>query len=234
MCPRTEGALRRSGFTLIELLVVIAIIAILAAILFPVFARAREKARQTSCLSNVKQIGLGLLMYAQDFDEAFPAKWWWFVHTPTGYTLSTNYLTWAECITPYVKNDQLFQCPSRQQTQAQMPYNTFPFVYNYNGANPDGAIGIGSAGLDWCPLGDVKAPATMVMLYDGWTMDTWWLAPNHAALLNGQPGTIPWTAATWDVVKRHNEGTNCCFVDGHGKWQKSATASAFTRAADPD
>ena len=116
--------IHRRGFTLIELLVVIAIIAILAAILFPVFARAREKARQSSCLSNVKQIGLGVLMYTQDYDERFPAKWWWYVHRPAGYDLSTNYLTWAECVAPYINNDQIFQCPTYQQTQAQMPYNT--------------------------------------------------------------------------------------------------------------
>jgi len=111
----------RRGFTLIELLVVIAIIAILAAILFPVFAKAREKARQSSCLSNVKQIGLGVLQYAQDYDEKLPNKWWWFVHTPTGYTTSTNYLTWPEVVMPYIKNDQVWQCPSKQFAQAQMP-----------------------------------------------------------------------------------------------------------------
>jgi len=214
----------RRGFTLIELLVVIAIIAILAAILFPVFARAREKARQTSCLSNVKQIGLGLLMYVQDYDERFPAKWWWYPHTPSGYTLPTNYMTWAEAIAPYVKNDQLFQCASRQFSQAQMPYTTFPFAYNYNGANPDPALGSGSGGLDWCSLAEVAAPSTMVMLYDGWTMDTWWYAPNHAALINAQAGTTGWTQANWDVVRRHNGGANVCFADGHGKWLSLTSA----------
>src|SRR5512144_498244 len=83
--------LKRRGFTLIELLVVIAIIAILAAILFPVFAQAREKARQISCLSNIKQIGLGVLMYAQDYDETYPFAW-----GQTG--------AWYESVDPYIKN----------------------------------------------------------------------------------------------------------------------------------
>ncbi len=95
--------MRRSGFTLIELLVVIAIIAILAAILFPVFARAREKARANSCLSNVKQLTLGVLMYTNDYDERFPpCLISWF-----------NAPSWRARVFPYVKNTQLFQCPSR-------------------------------------------------------------------------------------------------------------------------
>ena len=89
----------RRGFTLIELLVVIAIIAILAAILFPVFARAREKARQTSCLSNVKQITLSALMYAQDYDETLP-----FGHS-YGFW-------WYQVLQPYANNEQIFYCPS--------------------------------------------------------------------------------------------------------------------------
>ena len=103
----------RKGFTLIELLVVIAIIAILAAILFPVFARAREKARQASCSSNLKQIMLGDAMYAQDFDE---------VHTYASYGSGAYYWCPTESGTPpvtvhgslhpYVKNDQIFRCPS--------------------------------------------------------------------------------------------------------------------------
>src|SRR5215467_667793 len=89
---------RKSGFTLIELLVVIAIIAILAAILFPVFAQAREKARAISCVSNMKQIGLGMMMYVQDFDETYPPNQYYFDHTtPTRWT-------WAEGVQPYIKN----------------------------------------------------------------------------------------------------------------------------------
>jgi prepilin-type N-terminal cleavage/methylation domain-containing protein len=94
--------MQRRGFTLIELLVVIAIIAILAAILFPVFAKAREKARQTSCLSNTKQLCLSFLMYVQDYDEVFPGR----VMAPTPA------VSWVALIYPYTKNSQLFRCPS--------------------------------------------------------------------------------------------------------------------------
>src|SRR5919205_3400091 len=90
------------AFTLIELLVVIAIIAILAAILFPVFAQAREKARQTACLSNTKQLGLGIMQYVQDYDGYYP-----YVRV-----LSTPNSNWGNAIYPYVKSTQVFVCPS--------------------------------------------------------------------------------------------------------------------------
>ncbi|MGE5531121.1 MAG: DUF1559 domain-containing protein, partial [Bacteroidota bacterium] len=95
----------RRGFTLIELLVVIAIIAILAAILFPVFAKAREKARQSSCLSNVKQLSLAMMQYVQDYDESFPMAWCYF-GTPEAMQI------WKIHVAPYVKNTQVFVCPS--------------------------------------------------------------------------------------------------------------------------
>src|ERR1051326_4334266 len=98
--PRTS----RSAFTLIELLVVIAIIAILAAILFPVFAQAREKARQTSCLSNHKQYALATLMYIQDYDETFPYSSYLFQNSCVA--------TFYQVVAPYVKNDQVTLCPS--------------------------------------------------------------------------------------------------------------------------
>ena len=99
---------RNRGFTLIELLVVIAIIAILAAILFPVFARAREKARQSSCLSNLKQIATATLMYAQDYDETLPR---YYHNTPLNYTPQT-------AIQPYMMNVQLWVCPSSKDPYA--------------------------------------------------------------------------------------------------------------------
>jgi prepilin-type N-terminal cleavage/methylation domain-containing protein/prepilin-type processing-associated H-X9-DG protein len=109
-------ARNRSAFTLIELLVVIAIIAILAAILFPVFAQAREKARQTSCISNLKQLSLGMLMYSQDYDETFP-QWQWDQSYSAGAFSKNNGTTlWWNAIYPYVKNVQVYACPSQRYT----------------------------------------------------------------------------------------------------------------------
>lgn len=105
---------QRSAFTLIELLVVIAIIAILAAILFPVFAQAREKARQTSCLSNMKQLGMGLIMYQQDYDETIPLNRE--CSNPVDPTFpcipGRAIMGWVDMVEPYVKNQQVFKCPS--------------------------------------------------------------------------------------------------------------------------
>src|SRR3982751_4194193 len=109
----TQTARRtRHGFTLIELLVVIAIIAILAAILFPVFAQAREKARQIACLSNTKQIGLAVLMYSQDYDETYPIAYWVPVSAAGYGSVTTATCGWAALLQPYIKNAGTFLCPS--------------------------------------------------------------------------------------------------------------------------
>jgi prepilin-type N-terminal cleavage/methylation domain-containing protein/prepilin-type processing-associated H-X9-DG protein len=125
------------GFTLIELLVVIAIIAILAAILFPVFARARENARRASCQSNLKQLGLGVAQYVQDYDELMPPAdtWDYGSHTaflPAGawcvYQTPGKFFKWMDAILPYTKSTQIYYCPSGQPpsyvTNAASPWNS--------------------------------------------------------------------------------------------------------------
>jgi prepilin-type N-terminal cleavage/methylation domain-containing protein/prepilin-type processing-associated H-X9-DG protein len=117
--------MHRKGFTLIELLVVIAIIAILAAILFPVFAQARAKAKQTSCLSNMKQIGLGLMMYAEDYDQTLPSSYYYL----NGANSGGGYMHWSGMIMPYVKNEKIFVCP-------ESPFGGFaPTCYGPAGTN---------------------------------------------------------------------------------------------------
>src|SRR5580698_9789983 len=113
-------AARRSAFTLIELLVVIAIIAILAAILFPVFAQAREKARQTSCASNMKQIGIAFMQYTQDYDEYTPALW-------------AHYAGWEAGVYPYLKSTGVFTCPDDPNSNA----GAASYMMNFNAASCD-------------------------------------------------------------------------------------------------
>lgn len=124
-----SGRLTRA-FTLIELLVVIAIIAILAAILFPVFARARENARRSSCQSNLKQIGLGIMQYTQDYDDRYP------IASQGPYTYSdgaTNLVAqWPVAIAPYIKSLQVFQCPSDTKAGVSAPYGGIMLSYAAN------------------------------------------------------------------------------------------------------
>ncbi|HEX8834260.1 MAG TPA: DUF1559 domain-containing protein, partial [Abditibacteriaceae bacterium] len=123
------------GFTLIELLVVIAVIAILASILFPVFARARENARRSSCASNLKQIGLGLLQYAGDFDDKMPYSFF----GTSAATTPTNY-KWMDALYPYVKSEQLFVCPSDTTGKYQYSGNvTTPASTDYGSYGQNGA-----------------------------------------------------------------------------------------------
>ncbi len=225
---RTQAGAR--GFTLIELLVVIAIIAILAAILFPVFAKARENARKTNCLSNIKQMGLGIQQYAQDYDERLPAQWQNsspVTHTAYGQTAVTNYFTWPELIGPYTKNNQMFQCPSKQWA-VMINYNSYPTAYHYN----SNSSGYSCSGVS---LAQVTTPANTIMLFDGWgTMDSGgWTTTNLANLLSGNADAVA-TAALSTTVRRHMDGANVGFVDGHAKWLRSATPSQFTTTEDPD
>jgi prepilin-type N-terminal cleavage/methylation domain-containing protein/prepilin-type processing-associated H-X9-DG protein len=203
---------KRRAFTLIELLVVIAIIAILAAILFPVFAKAREKARQTSCLSNCKQLALAYVQYTQDYDEKCcnedVLQW------PTGYA-SGGYSWWGTLV-PYLKNNQVAQCPSDSTVATSSfglggPLSTAKQSYCpnarviWNGGNADGA------------LAAIVAPAQCILFIEWAGSDTerevQETDPAWAVANNGtQPATNQFAALT-----RHMGNSNYAFCDGHCK-----------------
>jgi prepilin-type N-terminal cleavage/methylation domain-containing protein/prepilin-type processing-associated H-X9-DG protein len=214
----------RTGFTLIELLVVIAIIAILAAILFPVFARARENARRASCQSNLKQMGLAFIQYTQDYDEKWPAAWVnEGAYQPSYNAVSSVYSTWADRIYPYTKSLQLYQCPSRQfSTQSAMSYSTTPFAYNYNQQSTDG-------GLTYKTESQIEAPSQTIVMIDGWgSMDSGGAtAQNMADIVSGN--LTGWAVPTVSpIARRHLDGLNTLFCDGHVKWKNKSTAGEWT------
>jgi len=213
----------RKGFTLIELLVVIAIIAILAAILFPVFARAREKARQTSCLSNLKQLGTGMAMYVQDYDEYYPISGAWHgsAYCPRGY--------FVFAIEPYVKNVQIWECPSDgSPTSASYLGRTIPCSYGYNpGFAGDGYSSYhgerGDTASDiWDPLrdADLEHPSTTWVLSDCYIT-----YPYSLTHLRITVGYNRWYATPRGPV--HNQGLNFVLADGHAKWFVGASWVAW-------
>ena len=170
------NACQNSAFTLIELLVVIAIIAILAAILFPVFAQAREKARQTTCISNLKQLGLGIMQYTQDYDETYPISSYFGTTNPPSTSLAASlpWLSWAGIIYPYVKSAQVFQCPDAPANlgttlgtwvDAYSP-NGFPVSYAYNYSMGGSATGNGTTIPTIKALAVVQSPANLVMIVE--------------------------------------------------------------------
>ena len=189
----------RRGFTLIELLVVIAIIAILAAILFPVFARAREKARQSNCLSNVKQLALGTMMYCQDYDERLPASYT--IGAPAG----AQY--WYEILQPYIKNTQLLICPSWSSYTLGYGWNYSTLTYYWHSST-------GGYGYGGCPIGEIKSPAETVLLADSGAHQV-----SSGGWSNGMTYVITYARNpnNYFVYLRHNETANVAFCDGHAK-----------------
>lgn len=151
------GLGKRTGFTLIELLVVIAIIAVLAAILFPVFARARENGRRASCQSNLKQVGLGLLQYAQDYDEKLARAWY---GVGNGGSNSTDKYKWMDAIFPYVKSEQVFNCPSHSFTA---PGGAFKLRSGTNyGSYAINASYWGDGDFEQSPAGELNTSLTAI------------------------------------------------------------------------
>lgn len=196
---------RKQGFTLIELLVVIAIIAILAAILFPVFARAREKARQASCTSNLKQLALAEHMYVQDYDEKFPN----FNAGPPRYE------RWDVLILPYIKNEQLYRCPS-EYTSGGRAVSTYGMNVRLMDPQASGWPSI----LVNPNLAAVQQPANVLLLADRNT-EGWARQVRHGNVIGGFSivSREYHFSNTFDL--RHNEGDNIAFVDGHVKWYRT-------------
>jgi len=227
--------MKRHGFTLIELLVVIAIIAILAAILFPVFARARENARKSSCQSNVKQLANGLMMYAQDYDEVYPV---W----NRNLSAAEQPLAPPAAIFPYVKNVQVYTCPSgaKMPSIAGLPDGwdqygwgavlfTFPGPASLGYGWNDMVFSATVVGVGGMSMARINKPAETLLVGDAAHMfggagaftfanaccDSPTLGWQDASLDGGDAGT---GQPTPDSASRHTGGSCLGFADGHVKW----------------
>ena len=223
------------GFTLIELLVVIAIIAILAAILFPVFQKVRENARRTSCLSNEKQLGLGFTQYVQDSNERFPCATA-ANHTVTPTATNAGYPNgWANMIYPYVKSTGVYSCPDDSAANPRVSYSMNYYIWNRGDGNADKGQKISR----------VTAPAATVLLYEG--------GSNDKTCLKGQSPadpSLPMTSyanlagnSDWNtdnaarLAKWHDNSvdrsTNYLAMDGHVKYLKVSSVSWFFGGTAP-
>ena len=225
----------KKGFTLIELLVVIAIIAILAAILFPVFAQAREKARQTSCLSNLKQLGPACQLYADDWDETYPKNiivgtyagenyydlWTFDQH----WNASDAGISWGGCIYPYVKNMKLYVCPSAPNNGA-FPWSEVTGAGNYKGNSSY----FYSYYMQLRPeIATMKNPSAQAAFYDGGSTRGYWAVyPCWSTIEGTDISTITWNNSglkmpdAMPYIALHNGGANVSFADGHAKYLKKA------------
>jgi prepilin-type N-terminal cleavage/methylation domain-containing protein len=210
--PGRYSLFHRCGFTLIELLVVIAIISILAAILFPVFAQAREKARQAACLSNMRQMNLAAQMYAQDYDETLPLA---------ATATATGFLNWHDLLDPYVKNKQIWRCPSSSLPPVDI-YGKLVCHYGWNAYYLNLGVDVSNIyTLNNAPgvsLAAVQTPAHTVIMADARGIDGR-LPANHLStylLPPSQPDADYWGRPD----ARHTSGVVVGLMDGHMKWYR--------------
>jgi len=219
---------RRNGFTLIELLVVIAIIAILAAILFPVFARAREKARQASCLSNLKQLSLGMSMYAQDYDETWPLAYYYSADFSEEFSwdFHINWNTGSHevgLIGPYTKNEQINACPTAKGLQTWgRPYTGYGYNTSYIGRGQFEPV------VPAASLGEVQLPSETVLLCDSAYYTGTALGGCNFLRAPSDP-SYAWIGP--NVHFRHNGTANVAYCDGHAK---AVTRKFNVSASDAD
>jgi prepilin-type N-terminal cleavage/methylation domain-containing protein/prepilin-type processing-associated H-X9-DG protein len=238
--------MKRKAFTLIELLVVVAIISILASILFPVFARARENARRSSCLSNLKQIGLGFMMYTQDYDEHLPSDTMELgggnYILPNGHTSGAGKPAWPILIYSYVKNWQVYNCPS---ADASMKYNgdaltaavAFSYSYNYGGTaiapssssecNPgrtyNCGVALGPDGTIGASLAAVEDPSGTIEVIEGSSTGIRYRPADFTGTSSAAYDKLHESGAcsTYGLYVcgrvRHLETVGTLFVDGHVK-----------------
>ena len=219
---------RVRGFTLIELLVVIAIIAILAAILFPVFARARENARKANCQSNLKQISMALLQYAQDYDECLPFLYQSVTSPRTGLIQITQ---------PYIKSWQVHDCPSSDQKTVVNDYLGHRSYGYHTGLMPQNACGVSLSQIqrpaeiamvadvlqDPNARGRLHMPSKGKMYTDPDGSNCQNCGGKHVSMFPSSDTYHNYQSPGFNVIERHNGVANVAFVDGHVKAMKHVT-----------